>query len=68
MKRPLTETDPDGHSVALEISAQQLGSASGVVVGRNPSQAGVALDPTRQSRWELGINEETQTIALRSTG
>ena len=46
----LAGTDTDGRSVALKISAEQLGSASGVVVGRDPSQAGVVLDHPEASR------------------
>ena len=46
----LAGTDTDGRSVVVKIGAEQLGSADGVVVGRNPAQAGVVLDHPEASR------------------
>ena len=40
----LEGTDPDGRRVVIKIGAEQLGAPDGIVVGRNPAQAGVVLD------------------------
>ena len=42
--------DEAGRGYALKISAEQLGSSSGVVVGRTPAQAGALLDHPEASR------------------
>ncbi len=46
----LDGADEIGRSYALKISAEQLGSSEGVVVGRNPAQAGTLLDHPEASR------------------
>ena len=46
----LDGADESGHGYALKISAEQLGSPDGVVVGRNPAQAKALLDHPEASR------------------
>ena len=46
----LEGADDTGRAYAVKISAEQLGSPSGVVVGRNPAQAGALLDHPEASR------------------
>ena len=46
----LEGADEDGRSVVVKITAAQLGLPEGVVVGRNPAQAGVVLDHPEASR------------------
>ena len=46
----LEGTDTDGRSVVIKIGGEQLGAPAGIVVGRNPAQAGVVLDHPEASR------------------
>ena len=46
----LEGSDEDGRSVVVKVGAEQLGSPDGVVVGRNPSRAGIVLDHPEASR------------------
>ncbi len=53
-----------GRGYALKISAEQLGSPSGVVVGRNPAQAGALLDHPEASREHLRLTARGDELAV----
>ncbi len=62
--------DQGGRGYALKISAEQLGSGSGVVVGRNPAQAGALLDHPEASREHFRLTargDELVVTDLHST-
>lgn len=57
-------SDDAGRRYALKITPEQLGAKGGVVVGRNPAQAGGVLDHPEVSRrhFRLAATEEGLTI------
>ena len=66
----LDGADESGRNYALKISAEQLGSPSGVVVGRNPAQAGALLDHPEASREHFRLTargDELVVTDLHST-
>ncbi len=66
----LEGADDSGRTYALKVSAEQLGAADGVVVGRNPAQAGVLLDHPEVSRQHFRLTAGDDGIVisdLRST-
>ena len=66
----LDGADETGRGYALKISAEQLGSSAGVVVGRNPAQAEALLDHPEASREHLRLaarGDELVVTDLHST-
>lgn len=66
----LEGADESGRGYALKISAEQLGSPTGVVVGRNPAQAGALLDHPEASRKHFRLTargDELVVTDLHST-
>ena len=66
----LEGADDAGRAYVVKISAEQLGSPSGVVVGRNPAQAGALLDHPEASRehFRLAVKGDDLVITdLHST-
>ena len=62
--------DEDGRSVVVKVGAEQLGSPDGVVVGRNPAQAGIVLDHPEASREHFRLaatNGALSIVDLHST-
>ncbi len=62
--------DEDGRSVVVKVGAEQLGSPDGVVIGRNPAQAGVVLDHPEASREHFRLaatNGALSIVDLHST-
>ena len=60
----LEGTDTDGRSVVVKIGAEQLGSRDGIVVGRNPAQAGVVLDHPEASREHFRLAATGRGISI----
>ena len=66
----LEGSDEGGRSVVVKVGAGQLGSPDGVVVGRNPAQAGVVLDHPEASREHFRLaatNGALSIVDLHST-
>ena len=66
----LDGADESGHGYAVKISAEQLGDHSGVIVGRNPAQAGALLDHPEASREHFRLTargDELFVTDLHST-
>lgn len=66
----LDGADKSGRGYAVKISAEQLGDSSGVVVGRNPAQAGALLDHPEASREHFRLTargDELVVTDLHST-
>ena len=66
----LDGADESGQGYALKISAEQLGSPTGVVVGRNPAQAGALLGHPEASREHFQLTargDELVVTDLHST-
>ena len=66
----LDGTGESGRGYAVKISAEQLGDPSGVVVGRNPAQAGALLDHPEASREHFRLTargDELFVTDLHST-
>ena len=61
----LDGADDDGRGYALKISAEQLGSPSGVVVGRNPAQAGAILNHSEASREHFRLAARDDELLLK---
>lgn len=62
--------DDEGRDVALRISAEQLGSEAGVIVGRDPEQAEVLLEHEQVSRRHFRVivrNSDVLVEDLNST-
>ena len=60
----LEGTDPDGRRVVIKIGAEQLGAPDGIVVGRNPAQAGVVLDHPEASREHFRLAARGSTLSI----
>ena len=60
----LEGADQDGRNVVIKITAAQLGSPGGVVVGRNPAQAGVVLDHPEASREHFRLTARGGNLAI----
>lgn len=60
----LEGADQDGRNVVIKITAAQLGSPGGVVVGRNPAQAGVVLDHPEASREHFRLTARGGSLAI----
>ncbi len=60
----LEGTDTNGRSVVVKIGAEQLGSRDGIVVGRNPAQAGVVLDHPEASREHFRLAATGRSISI----
>lgn len=66
----LEGADDSGRAHVLKITAEQLGTSGGVVIGRNPAQAGALLDHPEASRehFRLTVEDDRLMIAdLHST-
>lgn len=66
----LEGADQDGRPVVVKITAEELGSSGGVVVGRNPAQAGVVLNHEEASREHFRLTARGGELSiedLRST-
>ena len=61
----LEGTDEDGRHVVVKIGAEQLGAPDGVVVGRNPAQAGVVLDHPEASREHFRLTAHDGNLAIQ---
>ena len=53
-----------GRVVVVKIEAAQLGSPDGIVVGRNPAQAGVVLDHPEASREHFRVTASHGTLSI----
>ena len=60
----LDGNDENGRGYALKISAEQLGSPTGVVVGRNPAQAGALLDHPEASREHFRLSSRGDELVV----
>ncbi|MCY4429716.1 MAG: FHA domain-containing protein, partial [Rhodospirillales bacterium] len=66
----LDGSDESGRGYAVKLSAEQLGDPSGVVVGRNPAQAGALLAHPEASREHFRLtarDDELVVTDLHST-
>ena len=61
----LEGTDEDGRHVVVKIGAAQLGAPEGVVIGRNPAQAGVVLDHPEASREHFRLSARDGDLAIQ---
>ena len=64
----LEGTDHVGRVVVVKIEAAQLGSPDGIVVGRNPAQAGVVLDHPEASREHFRVTASHGTLSIEDLG
>ena len=60
----LDGADESGRGYALKISAEQLGSPTGVVVGRNPAQAGALLGHPEASREHFQLTVRSDELVV----
>ena len=56
--------DEDGRAVVVKVGAEQLGSPDGVVVGRNPSRAGIVLDHPEASREHFRLAATSDALSI----
>ena len=60
----LEGADDAGRAYVLKITAEQLGAPSGVVVGRDPAQAGALLDHPEASRKHFRLTVEGDRLLI----
>ena len=62
----LEGTDENGRSVVIKIDAAQLGLPDGVIVGRNPAQAGVVFDHPEASREHFRLTARGGNLSIEN--